>query len=216
MSDAIEFQAWPKMARLSRPCTITEKLDGTNAAVGVMVDTCDVEGKACPHLGQACAMLVRDEYTSWIVYAQSRTRIITPEQDNFGFAGWVQANAAELVPTLGEGLHHGEFWGSGIQRGYGLVKGDKRFSLFNTPRYTKPEFDLTRVPGLATVPILYEGLFTTGAVEQALYDLNISGSVAAPGFKSPEGVVVFHTAAQVAFKKTIKDDEAPKRAKGNV
>jgi hypothetical protein len=32
----------------------------------------------------------------------------------------------------------------------------------------------------------------------------------APGFMDPEGIVVFHAAAGVCFKKTIKDDARPK------
>ena len=31
----IEFQEWPKIPRLNRDITITEKIDGTNAAVGI-------------------------------------------------------------------------------------------------------------------------------------------------------------------------------------
>ena len=36
------------------------------------------------------------------------------------------------------------------------------------------------------------------------------GSIAAPGFLRPEGVVVFHTAAMIGFKKTIENDDKPK------
>ena len=37
MSD-LTFEAWPKIARLNRDCIITEKIDGTNAAVIVTDD----------------------------------------------------------------------------------------------------------------------------------------------------------------------------------
>ena len=43
-----------------------------------------------------------------------------------------------------------------------------------------------------------------------LDDLKASGSKAAPGFMKPEGVVVFHTAANMGFKKTLEHDEVPK------
>jgi hypothetical protein len=36
--------------------------------------------------------------------------------------------------------------------------------------------------------------------------LRIDGSLAAPGYMNPEGVVVFHVAGGVAFKKTLGDD----------
>lgn len=178
----IEFKAWPKIARLNRDIIITEKIDGTNAAVGVLEDG--------------------------TVYAQSRTRVITPEQDNYGFARWVSQNEDALREVLGAGLHFGEWWGSGVNRGYGLEKGEKRFSLFNTPRYEK--YNLSSIPGVSTVPVLYEGAFSTSIVQHIIRGLEDSGSIASPGFWDPEGVVVFHTAAQTAFKVTLTGDEKPK------
>src|SRR5262249_48952948 len=120
----IEFRAWPKLARLRRPFVITEKIDGTNAAIGFQ----EVEES----VDNACCYLIGHGLPLTAVYAQSRNRIITPEQDNHGFARWVHDNAFALFEVLGLGLHFGEWWGSGIQRGYGLPKGEKRFSLFNT------------------------------------------------------------------------------------
>src|SRR5690606_41186225 len=35
MSDVVEFQPWPKIARINKPVVFTEKIDGTNAAIGV-------------------------------------------------------------------------------------------------------------------------------------------------------------------------------------
>lgn len=180
MSDDIEFQPWPKIARLNREITITEKIDGTNAAVLILEDG--------------------------TVAAQSRKRLITPDDDNFGFARWVAENAGALVDLLGPGRHFGEWWGSGIQRRYGLDH--KRFSLFNTARYG--ELPVGDVEGLGLVPVLYQGAFTLHAVEDAIDRLEQLGSVAAPGFFDPEGIIVFHSAAQQMFKVTIKGDEVPK------
>ena len=182
MSTELTFEAWPKIARLNRDCVITEKIDGTNAAV-----------------------IVTDDGT---VGAQSRTRLITPDQDNFGFARWVYDNAEALTSALGTGRHFGEWWGSGIQRGYGLPKGEKRFSLFNVNRYK--DADLSELPSVALVPTLYVGPFTTSGVAETVERLARFGSLAAPGFDKPEGVVVFHTAAQTVFKVTVEKDEAPK------
>lgn len=177
-----EFVAWPKTARLNREIVVTEKIDGTNAAVGI-----------------------REDLT---VYAQSRTRLITPEQDNHGFARWVAEHAEPLASLLGPGLHFGEWWGSGIQRGYGLSKGEKRFSLFNTARYEAVDF--TEIPAVAVVPVLYQGPFSQSAIERCVKSLAALGSMAAPGFTDPEGVCIFHTAARSVFKVTIKGDESPK------
>ena len=176
-----EFREWPKTARLFREAVITEKIDGTNA----------------------CVIIGEDDS----VTAQSRSRIITSEQDNFGFARWVSTNADALAADLGPGYHYGEWWGSGIQRGYGLVKGEKRFSLFNQPRWA----DLaSNVPGLGVVPLLHAGDFSTLMVEKCVDDLRHAGSCAAPGFMKPEGVIVWHAAARVAFKVTLEKDEQPK------
>jgi len=171
-----EFTPFPKMARLSREVIVTEKIDGTNAQVCITED------------GQ--------------VLAGSRTRWITPESDNYGFAAWVRDHADELR-ELGPGSHFGEWWGAGIQRRYGLT--EKRFSLFNTARWS-----VERPACCGVVPVLYQGPFDTACVEDALSDLRMGGSVAAPGFMNPEGVVVFHVAGNVGFKKTLHKDELPK------
>ena len=60
------------------------------------------------------------------------------------------------------------------------------------------------------MPVLYSGVFDTNAVIGALSMLKANGSVAAPGFMRPEGVIVFHVAAGVGFKKTLEKDEEPK------
>lgn len=181
-----QFVPWPKIARLNRDCVITEKIDGTNACI-----------------------IVKQERIAgldvWTVTPQSRTRIITPEADNYGFAAWVRDNKETLHTDLGPGYHFGEWWGQGIQRRYGLDH--KRFSLFNTKRWEGAHFS---TPNMHVVPVLYKGLFSNDAVDACIDELHGFGSVAAPGFKDPEGVVIYHTAADTMFKVTLKGDEAPK------
>ena len=104
----MDFKEFPKMPRLSREIIVTEKIDGTNAQVAVA----ELDGYSSP--GAVW------EGDGLAIYAGSRTRWITPEADNFGFAAWVRDNAEELA-TLGPGNHFGEWWGRGIQRGYGLI-----------------------------------------------------------------------------------------------
>jgi hypothetical protein len=198
MSENLEFQEFPKMARLSRDIIITEKIDGTNAQLLISEDGSITVG--------------------------SRTRWITPQDDNYGFAKWVEENKSTLI-KLGTGRHFGEWWGSGIQRGYGLQKGEKRFSLFNVGRWalhgTEPKRILTADPrvekyqdvlpeGVGLVPELYRGKFDTAIIDDVLRQLELRGSVASPGFMKPEGIVVFHIAGNVGFKKTIDKDELPK------
>ena len=198
MDESIEFKEFPKIARLSRPIIITEKIDGTSG---------------CIYIGEDGQFLVG-----------SRSRWITPETDNFGFAAWAYLHKDELM-TLGPGRHFGEWWGSGIQRGYGLPKGEKRWSLFNVSRWClfgrEPKTILTQDPRVTKtqgvlpaccglVPVIYDGPFNMAAVDDALSHLARFGSLAAPGFMKPEGVVIYHVAGNVGFKKTIEKDDAPK------
>ncbi len=176
MSD-IEFRAFPKIHRVFRDCIITEKIDGTNAAVGVTDN-----GR---------------------VYAQSRKRIITPEDDNFGFAAWVYEHPE--LRDLGPGLHFGEWWGRGIQRNYGLD--DRRFSLFNVSRWGDDE---DRPICCHVVPTLRQATFNTNVVDQELVLLLRNGSQAAPGFSPAEGVCVYHTASNTVFKATVESDDRGK------
>lgn len=178
----MEFLAFPKIARLSREMVITEKLDGTNAHVVVFPDGS--------------------------VLAASRNRYITVEDDNYGFARWVAAHKEELRVGLGVGRHYGEWWGAGIQRGYGLTGNDKRFSLFNTARWGGNKSGRPACCGV--VPVLYTGAFDTWMVEGVMAALRNMGSEAVQGFMQPEGVVVYHKGANMLFKKTVEKDEEPK------
>lgn len=212
----MEFTKYPKTPRLFRNCVITEKIDGTNAAVVIEKgrrETWNVFGG-----GPEIKAVFDDDYV-YYVGAQSRNRMITPEVDNAGFAKWVEANADSLVKLLGPGVHFGEWWGQGIQRGYGLDH--KRFSLFNTGRWSKNDLlqkglDLKiEVPeSLDVVPVLYQGTFNTAIVENTLDYLGVVGSVAANrvygGKWKAEGVVVYHAASGQVFKALVENDELPK------
>ena len=176
-----QFEEFPKIARLKRGCFITEKIDGTNAQV---------------HITDEGELL-----------AGSRNRYITPKDDNYGFAKWVEANREGLM-QLGPGRHYGEWWGSGCQRGYGLTGGEKRFSLFNLGRWN--DETLPKITGLCLVPKLYEGPFSNDVVDMAIEELRQFGSKASPGFMKPEGVVIYHVAARSLFKVTLEKDEEPK------
>ena len=176
-----EFVPFPKIARLKRGMVITEKLDGTNACVHIFDDG--------------------------TMKAASRTRWITPEEDNYGFAAWVRDHEEELR-GLGPGAHFGEWWGSGIQRRYNVP--EKRFSLFNTSRWLA-----TPPPACChVVPVLYSGDFDTNVVEQQMERLRNEGSIAAPGFMKPEGVIIYLSAARVLFKRTLEKDDEPKGKSG--
>lgn len=191
-----EFESFRKIPRLSREIVITEKIDGSNAQV---------------FIGESGEFLIG-----------SRNRWITPDADNFGFARWAMEHKEELL-KLGPGRHFGEWFGAGIQRGYGLK--EKRFALFNVVRWVenrgrvvttmeKPGV-IEQCPGCCTVvPVLYRGPFETDRVEKTLSLLQTTGSLAVPGFSKPEGIVIYHKASGCLFKKTIEDDESPKSVPG--
>jgi hypothetical protein len=178
MKPEIPFIEFPKISRFNRDVVVTEKLDGTNAQVYI-----NDEGTQC--------------------FAGSRTRWIEVGDDNFGFASWVAKNHDELL-KLGPGSHFGEWWGQGIQRGYGLK--EKRFSLFNVARW-----NTDTLPACCNVvPTLVTGLLTEVDVISILNNLKKSGSIAAPGFMNPEGVVVYHTAGAHLYKMTLDKNDQPK------
>ncbi len=160
------FKPWPKIVRVENRRTpiFTEKIDGTNACV-IVTDAGEV-------------------------FCQSRTRLITPEDDNFGFAGWAYENKDFLVAALGEGYHFGEWWGRGIQRTYGLQ--ERRFSLFNTRRWGEHN---PPPAGLHVVPVL-----PVTTPEEAREYLQTNGSIAVPGWVRPEGAVMLDLDSDTRFK----------------
>ncbi len=177
MTACPDFVPFPKIPRLHKECVVTEKIDGTNGLIYIADD------------GN--------------MFVGSRNRWLSAESDNFGFHRWATENRDELE-KLGPGRHHGEWWGSGIQRGYGLVKGEKRFSLFNVNIWNeenKPEC-------CYVVPTLYTGVFDTEVIHEVMYLLTEMGSQASEGFMNPEGVMIYHSAANHYFKAPF--DPAPK------
>ena len=159
------FKAWPKIPRLENEIYhITEKIDGTNACIIV---------------------------TEEVLFAQSRTKLITPESDNYGFAKWVERNGEVLKSELPIGHHFGEWWGNGIQRNYDQPT--KLFSLFN-PRLRGT--CCSNVPALASCG--HKELNET--IEFWVNKLKTEGSVASPGYMRPEGVVVYAEQAGTHWK----------------
>jgi hypothetical protein len=219
----IPFVEFPKISRLNRDIIVTEKLDGTNAQIYIPGENfCECGHSVLSHdTNYSCAYCSKEgrkcnyftEAPNQPIYAGSRTRWITPEQDNHGFARWVQENRDELM-HLGPGNHFGEWWGSGIQRGYGLK--EKRFSLFNVSRWGPGGKEESFKPACChVVPVLWRGNFETfmeDGLDSVMSQLSFKGSEAAPGFMKPEGIVVFHTAGGQLFKKTLEKDDQPKGA----
>lgn len=171
MDEVLEFKPWEKIGRENPfKVTITEKIDGTNACIIIQ----DGELLGC----------------------QSRKRLITPEDDNYGFAGWVERNKEELL-SLGDGYHYGEWAGLGIQKNPHCLS-KKEFFLFNTCRWNPNNPNLPNC--CAVVPILFQGVIEPDTVDFMLYGL----TERATSEERPEGVVVYYHAFRKYTKHTIK------------
>lgn len=182
------FQAWPKIPRWeNEKFFFTEKIDGTNACIIISSD---------PEIVEKPITTVKSknpDQPNLFIFAQSRTRLIYPGDDNFGFAAWVKENAHELV-KLGEGYHYGEWWGKGIQRGYDIE--EKRFSLFNTKRWGP--HNPTTPQCVSVVPTIH-----ASTLEEAHQKLVEGGSLAAPGYMNVEGIVMYMYQTDQYYKHII-------------
>jgi hypothetical protein len=160
-----EFKEWPKIPRWSNEqFIITEKIDGTNGCI-IITEHGDI-------------------------FAQSRSRMLTEgKDDKFGFCAWVNGNKGQLM-QLGEGYHYGEWYGSGIQRRYGLK--EKRFAMFNIWHQNIPEC-------VEQVPLLGNNF------DEAVRHLNLNGSVAVPGWDTSEGIVILSSLTKVRYKHIINE-----------
>lgn len=160
-----DFNPYPKIPRLENlKMWVTEKIDGTNAQVTV------VEGT--------------------ITQMGSRNRPITAEDDNHGFAAWVEANRAALEAVLPDGTHYGEWAGPGIQ-GNPLKLERRCWFLFRALPDTHPDcLDAAEAVGLRVAPILYVGTLNTDVALLVAERLHKTGSAVSGATGRPEGVVV--------------------------
>jgi hypothetical protein len=214
----VEFIKWDSTARLFRDVIITEKLDGTNACV--VIERIDPsESKPMPN--RALRVLNQDGI-HYAVYAQSRNRLITPDSDNAGFAKWVEKNYQELFYVLGEGRHYGEWWGQGIGRKYDMK--DKVFSVFNTAAWysenmgtvaTRADRAMQVKANIEAVPVIAQIQFNEEEIRRHAENLYQRGSVATlthtgERFAKPEGICIYHKAADTVFKYTFDNNDRHK------
>lgn len=202
----MDFLKWPSIPRLSKETmTVTEKIDGTNSAIRIRpfdetVDNSEAIGEI--FLGEGPV------YTVWV---QSRNRFISPGKstDNAGFAGWVNDNLDQLVTVLGPGDHYGEWWGSGVQRGYNQK--DKHFSLFNARRWLELLHTIEPYEGLNlhTVPLLYTGQYDGAKVQELRQNLIDNGTTLTKNFRA-EGMVVELREIGAKYKVLCENDEVHK------
>lgn len=174
MSEEPEFRRWSSIERLEQQITITEKVHGSNAQI-LVTETGEV-------------------------LAGSRERWLNRVQDNYGFCTHITEHADEIRELLGPGRHFGEWYGAGINSGYGLK--EKRLALFDTRWTDKP------IPSWCdVVPVLYAGFYSSSIIDETMSRLRAGGSVIQPGFIGAEGVVVRFERTGVLMKKVFTLEE---------
>lgn len=158
-----DFKSFGKIQNISKLyMSITQKLHGSNAQV----------------------YIYRDENDHLQLKTGSRSRWITPDDDNYGFAKFVYANKDEFISKLGEGRHFGEYAGLGINSGEGLK--EKHWFLFNWRRWK----DIPLPPRVSCVPVLYTGKMSLETIDETMDRLKENGSFLVPGYMKPEGIVI--------------------------
>lgn len=168
------FKAWPKIPRgKGQQVTISEKLDGTNS----------------------CVIIKEGE----IVGVQSRNRMITVDDDNYGFAKWVSENK-EKLEQLGDGYHYGEWYGAGIQKNPHNKDG-KYFALFNTFRYGEHN-PLPEGLNIEIVPVVFRGAQEDIIIEEQMGMLEENAKV--EGY-NPEGLIIYYHNTRTFEKYTFKN-----------
>lgn len=229
-----DFTAFPKIPRwFNGRWVFTEKIDGSNAQIQI-VQISSTTLAAIDSMEKTDYTLVHTptDDEQYAIRAGSRKRWIGEASgDNFGFAAWVRENAEGLI-QLGTGTHFGEWYGSGIQRGYGLT--EKRFALFNVSKWLDSHEDdeesiewvRSRFPKAIpapsccrVVPII--GVFDhngdmgdietiSEAVDWADFALRLNGTRIKDAVDTkPEGVVLFNEASHHYYKHLF-DSPGPK------
>lgn len=174
----MEFVKMNKTPRLFRDICITEKIDGSNALIGISEDEFKVG---------------------------TRNGWLDGSRDHHNLYQWAMENRDSLIADLGPGLHRGEWCGKKVNRAYGLDH--NKFALFNVKKWADADF---QTENLTVVPTLYTGVFSEHAIQVCIDQLNNFGSRFAYGFDRPEGIVVYHTQADMYFKVMCENDQIPK------
>lgn len=182
-----DFQAFEKIQPFHKVwLSITQKIHGTNGQIHIY----------------------KKEDETLDLKVGSRTRWITPESDNYGFAQFVCDNKPEILEKLGLGTHFGEWAGQGINTGEGLKQ--RMFLLFNVRRWAGKELP-TR---FGIVPQLYSGTFSKELIDITFERLRQDGSSLVPGYMHPEGIVIDIDGK--LYKRVFQPEETQWTAKQNV
>ena len=228
-----EFMEFRKIPRLNRDVVISEKIDGTNAQVLIRAfgdgETTTAQPVATVNehrlwAGSRNRWVTPDKdhygFARWV--ADNAAELVSLFGPGRVFGEWWGAGVQRKygltakrfslfnVGNYGEVTEHRDtrcFTAAGHQV-------DRAGVVRCACRTARPALNAT-VGGvlIEPVPVLYRGPWfqeRQWAPDAALDKLRREGSVAAPGFMQPEGIVVFHEASGQLFKATLSGDEKPK------
>ncbi len=119
------------------------------------------------------------------VIAQARNRVITPAEDNLGFAAWVLANEPAFA-ALARDRHltlYGEWCGPGVQRGVAVTRLDRRVFVIFAAMLGDPAREA------ATLVIEPEALAALAPTHPDVFVLPWHGAPIAIDFADPETAV---------------------------
>lgn len=191
MSTNKKMKKWRSIEKLDK-CSlphgkiiITEKIDGTNAHILIGPD---------------------DTFKTF-----SRTREITPEDDNYGFAKWAYSRKETLIQVFskeGEEVRiYGEWYGPGIAPKCAYNITEPRFALFSAPLDRAGDFSILHRVDI--VPTLYTGEYSKDIVDKVMQTLQEHGSYISKGFMRPEGIVIHFLEQDERYKRTFVQESKP-------
>lgn len=181
------YNSFPSIERLENIyCVISEKIDGTNGLI---------------------------EINETNVRFGSRNRYISFSDDNAGFANFFRHYEARFEDVAKDIITkepessdesyplriYGEWFGCGIQRGYGLK--DKFFMPFSF--FYGEKLIEYQVPNVITPNIMYTGKFSMEVVNTCMQQLKLNGSGVVKDYKQPEGIVIFFPKYNFRLKETF-------------
>lgn len=203
----MDFKSFNKIAKIGDLyMEITQKIHGTNAQICIeYVDHLTNLDTPKDYQLVRHKELVENDYK---IYAGSRNRWLTIEDDNYGFAKFVADNRQKLVEMLGVGQHYGEWAGPGINEGEGLSR--RVLFLFNQSFHARPNLLPDQI---SVVPVIYQGkILNPDEIDSQMDLLKKYGSFIDPVFfkdnirwMMPEGIVV--KVNKTLYKKTFGQEE---------
>lgn len=186
----MSYPSFPSIERLENlHCVITEKIDGTNGLIEYWIDSNPNHFPYCQ------------------VRFGSRNRYITTTDDNSGFANFFFSHKSRILEIIGnleepptQSIRiYGEWFGKGIQRGYGLDQ--KYFMPFSS--FWAEKMIEAGIPNIKEPAILYTGKFIEAEVDHQMGILKFDGSHVVPGYRNPEGIVIYFSHYNFRLKQTF-------------